>query len=107
MADEMVGWHHRLDGHEFEQVPGVGDGEESDTTERMNCTDGCAGSSLQLAGRRQWQQAGLRSCGAQASHGSAFSYCYSQALELWLSSLEACAIFLGQGLNPFSLQGDH
>ena len=24
--DEMVGWHHRLDGHESEQVPGVGDG---------------------------------------------------------------------------------
>ena len=25
--DEMVGWHHRLDGHEFEQTPGVGDGQ--------------------------------------------------------------------------------
>ena len=24
--DEMVGWHHRCDGHEFEQAPGVGDG---------------------------------------------------------------------------------
>ena len=23
--DEMVGWHHQLNGHEFEQVPGVGD----------------------------------------------------------------------------------
>ena len=43
--DEMVGWHHRLDGHEFEQAPGVGEGQanlaccsprgrkESDTTE--------------------------------------------------------------------------
>ena len=39
----MVGWHHQLDGHEFEQVLGVGDGQggqaccspckESDTTE--------------------------------------------------------------------------
>ena len=48
--DEMVGWHHRLDGHEFEQVPGVGDGQgglaccspwghkESDTTEWLNQT---------------------------------------------------------------------
>ena len=27
--DEMVGWHHRLNGHEFEQAPGVGDGEGS------------------------------------------------------------------------------
>ena len=46
--DEMLGWYHRLDGHEFEQAPGVGDGqgrlvccspwchEESDTTERLN-----------------------------------------------------------------------
>ena len=25
--DEMVGWHHRLDGHEFEQAPGVADGQ--------------------------------------------------------------------------------
>ena len=23
--DEMVGWHHRLDGHEFDQAPGVDD----------------------------------------------------------------------------------
>ena len=27
--DQMVGWHHRLDGYEFEQVPGVGDGQGS------------------------------------------------------------------------------
>ena len=49
--DEMVGWHHWLDGHEFEQAPGVGDGQgnlaccsprgckESDTTEWLNCTE--------------------------------------------------------------------
>ena len=46
--DEMVGWHHRLNGHEFEQTPGVGDGQgslaccipwgykELDTTEQLN-----------------------------------------------------------------------
>ena len=28
-ADEMVGWHHRLKGHEFEITPGVGDGQGS------------------------------------------------------------------------------
>ena len=27
--DEMVGWHHRLNGHEFEQALGVGDGQEA------------------------------------------------------------------------------
>ena len=49
--DEMVGWHHLLDGHEFEKVPGVGDGQgslvccspwgykESDTTEWLNWTE--------------------------------------------------------------------
>ena len=26
--DEMVGWHHRLNEHEFEQAPGAGDGQE-------------------------------------------------------------------------------
>jgi len=47
-TDEMVGWHHRLDGHEFEQALGVGDGQgslaccslwgckELDMTERLN-----------------------------------------------------------------------
>ena len=46
--DEMIGWHHQLDGHEFEQASGVGDGQgslaccspwghkESDTTEWLN-----------------------------------------------------------------------
>ena len=24
--DKIIGWHHRLDGHEFEQAPGIGDG---------------------------------------------------------------------------------
>ena len=40
---EMSGWHHRLDGHEFEQVLGGGVGQgglwchkESDKTERLN-----------------------------------------------------------------------
>ena len=27
--DEMVGWHHQLDGHEFEQAPGIGNGQEA------------------------------------------------------------------------------
>ena len=27
--DEMVGWHHRLNGHEFEQAPGEGEGQGS------------------------------------------------------------------------------
>ena len=29
MEDEMVGWHHHLNGHEFEQTPGDSDGQGS------------------------------------------------------------------------------
>ena len=29
IEDEMAGWHHRLNGHEFEWTPGVGDGQGS------------------------------------------------------------------------------
>ena len=50
--DEMVGWHHQLDGHEFEGNLRVGDGQgglaccnswghkELDTTEQLNSTEG-------------------------------------------------------------------
>ena len=46
--DEMVGWHHRYNGHEFEKAPGDGEGQgslvccspwgckESDVSERLN-----------------------------------------------------------------------
>ena len=49
--DEMVGWHHQLNGHEFESTLGAGDGQwglaccspwghkESDTTEWLNWTE--------------------------------------------------------------------
>ena len=49
--DEMVGWHHQLDGYEFQQALGVGDGQgslaycsprvrrESDMTEQLNWTE--------------------------------------------------------------------
>ena len=50
-GDEIVGWHHRLDGHEFDQAPGVGDGQgsltccspwgrkELDTPDQLNWTE--------------------------------------------------------------------
>ena len=27
IEDEIVGWHYQLDGHDFESIPGVGDGQ--------------------------------------------------------------------------------
>ena len=64
--DEMVGWHQQLNGHEFEQVPGVGDGQwslamlqslrsqESDTTEELNWTELFSAAVLLLTGTGYW-----------------------------------------------------
>ena len=35
--DEMVGWYHQLDGHEFEQAPGVDDGEGNSNPLQYSC----------------------------------------------------------------------
>ena len=60
--DEMVGCHNRLNGHEFEQALGVGDGQgslacyvpwgckELDTTELLNCTELIAALYMQAYG---------------------------------------------------------
>ena len=58
IEDEMAGWHHQLDAHEFGWTPGVGDGQgglaccgswgrkELDTTEQLNWTEDLFYSSL-------------------------------------------------------------
>ena len=67
--DEMAGWHHRLNGREFEWTPGVGDGQgglaccdswgckESDMTEQLNWTE------LKTTRKTEWRlyQNGARS----------------------------------------------
>ena len=67
--DEMVGWHNRLNGHEFEQTPGDGEGQgslvscspwgrkESDMTERLNNNKGLLNPWWMLvlaSGRQVW-----------------------------------------------------
>ena len=69
----MVGWHHRLDGHEFEQASGVGDGhgslaycspwcrKESDMSEQLNWTElrlssGFPGSALEKESTCQFRR---------------------------------------------------
>ena len=58
--DEMVGWHHQLDGHEFEQTPGDGEGQgilaccspwdckESDMNEQLNNNKKRCGSGFKI-----------------------------------------------------------
>ena len=43
--NEMAGWHHRLDGHEFEQALGVGDGQGS-----LVCCSPWLGRHISIAG---------------------------------------------------------
>ena len=104
--DEMVGWHHRLDGHEFE-APGVGDGQrslaccgpwshkESDTPEQLNWTDcmqdimpGVLHSflcgTLKLASfKRHWDPSGL-----QSQQGTGFQLASSDVPDFRISSLK-------------------
>ena len=65
--DEMAGWHHRLDGREFEWTLGVGDGQgglaccaswgrkESDMTERLNWTEYNHKGSLKIWKRQKYE----------------------------------------------------
>ena len=85
--DEIAGWHHRLNGHEFEQAPGGGEGQgslaccspggrkESDTTERLNNNNMLAVPSI-LEDRLIWesQTAGADAClmGEVLLQGEAF-----------------------------------
>ena len=64
----MLGWHHRLNGHEFEQAQGDGEGQEgspvrchprnrdeSDTTERLNNNNNNQAQELYSVGFRGYQ----------------------------------------------------
>ena len=87
--DEMAGWHHRLDRHEFEWIPGVGDGQgglecrsswgrkELDTTERLNWTES---KDLLLFGQ-EWMVRGWYTIGSQSlGNETMIIICYVSAM---------------------------
>ena len=73
--DEMAGWHHWLDGHEFQWTPRVGDGQrglaccdswgrkESDTTEQLNWTETLTSTSVFQGSR--WRTGKVKDEGIQ------------------------------------------
>ena len=73
---QRIGWHHRLNGHEFEQALGVGDGQgslaccnpwgrkESDTTEPLNWTE------LRVKKRMVMMMVLIRSCRGVKEQGA-------------------------------------
>ena len=87
--NEMVGWHHQLKRHEFEQTPGDGEGQgslacyspwslrELDTTEQLNnhkAKEGCGVRSLRHSsswGRQKWSRkdVGRKLRDGQRKHG--------------------------------------
>ena len=91
--DEMVGWHHWLDGHEFEQAPGDGEGQrnlacfspwgrkESDTTEWLN------NSNSRLVG--QWCHAGQ----CRHGHRGGLNPPWPGGSDLRLKEFQFCAEF--------------
>ena len=75
--DEMVGWHHRLNGHEFEQPRGDGEGQgslaccrsESDTTDWLdnNCTKNHPAAPGENRGQRWEDQLASTCCDTEIS----------------------------------------
>ena len=97
--DEMAGWHHRLDGLEFEWTPGVDDGQgglaccnswgrkESDTTEWLNWTE------------LNWRQSSM---GPQQGHhkSNVYSTTHVTGLPWWFSGKEPTCQCSRHGCNP-------
>ena len=52
--DEMVGWHHQLNGHNFEEAPGVGDGQGS-----LECCSPRSHKELDMTEWLDWPEPGL------------------------------------------------
>ena len=50
-VDETVGWHHRLDGHEFEQAPGAGNGQGC-----LACCSPCGNTELDMTEWLNWTE---------------------------------------------------
>ena len=87
---EMVRWHHRLDGHEFKQAPGVGDGQEAwcaavhgvtkNQTQLNDWTDLFSRESrkeFRLASSSCWQlHQHCWACGRTTTISSSFSHCH-------------------------------
>ena len=101
--DEMVGWHHRLHGHEFEQALGVGDGQgglacrspwghkESDKTQWLNNNTAHRAESCRSNRQRQTQQRNslLKS---PAPAGVIFFLRITSTSSLWLRKFFSSAV---------------
>ena len=103
--DEMVGWHHRLNGHEFEQTPGDGEGLGSLA---------CCSSLGPKESRRQWQPTPVLLPGKSHGRRSLVGCCpWGHSLSLftfmhWRRKWQPTPVFLpGESQGRGSLVGCH
>ena len=82
--DEMAGWHHRLNGHEFGWTPGVGDGQGG-----LECCNSWGRKELDMTERLNW---------TELNWGYFQSWSEMKGTPLCLSLLQG--IFSTRGLNP-------
>ena len=85
--DEMAGWHHRLNGHEFGWTPGVGDGQGG-----LECCNSWGRKELDMTERLNW---------TELNWGYFQSWSEMKGTPLCLSLLQG--IFSTRGLNPVLL----
>ena len=75
--DEMVGWHHQLDGYEFEQAPGIGDGQRS-----LVCCSlwGCSGSDTE---RLNWLTGTVARVGSRIRALTQWTWVWANSGKRW------------------------
>ena len=93
--DEMVGWHHRLNGHEFEQAPGDGEGQGSLMCCSWTWLSGWTTMQIIVLGTIQCRFKGC--LGSKAWLGYLYSLFYSFCLEVQL----ICNIILVLGIQQW------
>ena len=124
--DEMVSWHHQLNGHEFEQAPGVGDGQgglvccrpwghkELNTTEQLNWTELNWSSKLDLLIHEVYFQSNL-GCYLGCVDFSSSNQCMEEEESLLKGHLEwipqaattPCPFFFGVFIPKFSFSASY
>ena len=110
--DELVGWHHWLNGHGFGWTPGVGDGQgglascglwgckESDTTEQLNWTELPAAKRVLFSWEILWLVLGR----TDRSECLSCNYCFSSALNWNIVNIPKWHILGWHVLNSFNMK---
>ena len=87
MEDEMVGWHHWLDGHGFEWTLGAGDGQGG-----LACCNSWGHKELDMTERLNWTE-------LKCIHAHTYTHIYTYIMEVYLSSVIHLSTYLPMCLS--------